>query len=219
MMRRIDLLPASYQERRRQRRTVGLVVVAGMLVLLLMLGWWILLGSQVNSEKEKLDDAQRTNQQLQADIAELARFHDLQNEVTAKRTALVTVMTGDVDWPAVMTEIAMVIPGEVWLTGMTASAGMTEGASPVGTETAPIRVSEQTPFGRISFQGRSLSIPGVAKWLVSLRSVKEFAAIWLNTATTTEITGQTTTVDFDSTLELSDRAASRRFLDGVGEDE
>lgn len=219
MMRRIDLLPSSYQERRRQRRNVGLVVVAAMLVLLLMLGWWILLGAQVSTQEERLSAARSTNQRLQADILELQEFQDLQNEVTAKRTALVTVMTGDVDWPAVMTEIAMVIPGEVWLTGLTASAGMTEGASPVGTETAPVRVSQQTPFGRISFQGRSLSMPGVAKWLVSLRSVKEFAAIWLNTATAAEIAGQPTTIDFDSTLELSDRAASRRFLDGLGEDE
>ncbi|MDQ4125483.1 MAG: PilN domain-containing protein, partial [Actinomycetota bacterium] len=143
---------------------------------------------------------------------------DLQAEVTAKRQALVTVMTGDVDWPAVMTEVAMVIPGEVWLTGMSASAGATEGAAPVGTETAPVRVSDQTPFGRISFQGKSLSVPGVAKWLVSLRTVREFAAIWLNTATASETEG-TITIDFDSTLELSDRAASRRFLDGLGEEE
>lgn len=219
MMRRIDLLPSTYQERRRQRRNVGFVLVAGMLVLLLIIGWWILLGTQVNSERDKLAEAQRTNQQLQADINELSRFQELQDEVTAKRTALVTVMTGDVDWPAVMTEIAMVIPGEVWLTGLSASAGTTEGASPVGTETAPIRVSQQQPFGRISFQGKSLTFPGVAKWLVSLRSVKEFGAIWLNTASKEEVTGQTTTITFDSTLELSDRAASRRFLDGLGEDE
>lgn len=219
MMRRIDLLPSTYQERRRQRRNVGLVVVAGMLVLLLMIGWWVLLGAQVNSEKDKLAEAQRTNQVLQGQIAELARFQELQNEVDAKRTALVTVMTGDVDWPAVMTEIAMVIPGEVWLTGLTASAGQTEGASPVGTETAPVRVADQQAFGRISFQGKALSVPGIARWLVSLRSVREFGAIWLNTASREDITGQTTTFGFDSTLELSDRAASRRFLDGVGEDE
>lgn len=218
MMRRIDLLPSTYQERRRERRNLGIVVVASMLVLLLLIGWWFLLGTQVNSEKERLADAQRTNQELQSQIAELSRFADLQAEVTAKRQALVTVMTGDVDWPAVMTEVAMVIPGEVWLTGMSASAGATEGAAPVGTETAPVRVSDQTPFGRISFQGKSLSVPGVAKWLVSLRTVREFAAIWLNTATASETEG-TITIDFDSTLELSDRAASRRFLDGLGEEE
>lgn len=219
MMRRIDLLPSAYQERRRERRNLGLVVVASMLVLLLVIGWWFLLGTEVNSEKDKLADAQRTNQDLQSQIAELSRFADLQAEVTSKRQALVTVMAGDVDWPAIMTEIAMVIPGEVWLTSLNASAGTTEGATPVGTETAPIRVSENVPFGRISFQGESLTMPGVAKWLVSLRNVREFAAIWLNSAARSGGGETTATVSFDSTLELSDRAASRRFLDGVGEEE
>ena len=219
MMRRIDLLPSAYQERRRQRRNTGLIVVAAMLVLLLVIGYWFILGTRVNQEKDKLAEAQATNQQLQASIAELSRFAELDAEVTSKRQALVAVMTGDVDWPAVMTEVAMVIPGEVWLTGMSGSAGNTEGAAPVGTETAPIRVSDQTPFGRISFQGKSLTMPGVAKWLVSLRNVREFAAIWLNTATLAQAEDLQDVVDFDSTLELSDRAASRRFLDGVGEDE
>ncbi len=219
MMRRIDLLPAAYQERRRQRRAVGLVVIASMLVLLLLIGWWILLGAQVSDERDELADAQARNSQLQTQIADLSKFAELQAEVEAKRAALLAVMTGDVDWPALMTEIAMVIPGEVWLTSMSASAGTTEGASPVGTETAPIRVSDQTPFGRIAFQGRSLSMPGVAKWLISLRNVKEFSAIWLNTASANVVEGEQTVVDFDSTLELSDRAASERFQGDLGEDE
>ncbi|MDQ4025365.1 MAG: PilN domain-containing protein, partial [Actinomycetota bacterium] len=193
--------------------------LASMLVLLLLIGWWLLLGTQIGSERDELAEAQARNSQLQTQIAALAPFAELQAEVEAKRAALVAVMTGDVDWPAIMTEIAMVIPGEVWLTSLSASAGTTEGASPVGTETAPIRVSEQTPFGRISFQGKSLSMPGVAKWLISLRNVKEFSAIWLNTASATVVEGQQTVVDFDSTLELSDRAASERFQGDLGEDE
>lgn len=219
MMRRIDLLPAAYQERRRQKRNVVMVFAAAGVVLLLILGWWILLGTQVSDQRQALEDAQQRNAVLNNEIASLREFADLQAEVTAKRAALVTVMTGDVDWPALMTEIAMVIPGEVWLTNLTASAGNTEGAAPVGTETAPIRVSAEPAFGRIQFQGRSLSMPGVAKWLVSLRNVREFSAIWLNTATAQEVEGQPTTISFDSTLELTGRAASNRFQDGLGEEE
>ena len=219
MMRRIDLLPASYQERRRERRNVAAVIVAGMVVLLLMIGWWVALGAQISGQREDLAEAQARNERLRADIAELSRFADLAAEVDAKRTALQTVMAGDVDWPSIMTELAMVIPGEVWLTALQASAGATEGASPVATETAPIRVSQQTPFGRISFTGRALSMPGVARWLIRLGTVREFAAIWLSNASASsdaEGIGQTI-VDFTSTLELSDRVASERFLGGVGE--
>lgn len=211
MMRRIDLLPASYAERRRQRRNVTTVLIAGMLVLLLLFGWWFYLGMEINDAEDRLAQVQAENAALEAQIAELQRFAELAAEVEAKRTALQTVFAGDLDWPALLTEIAMVVPGEVWLTNLTASAGATEGAAPVGTETAPIRIDTKEPFGRISFTGTSLSMPGVAKWLLRLETVREFFATYLNNATAAVEETGLGTVTFDTTLELSDKAASQRF--------
>jgi Tfp pilus assembly protein PilN len=211
MMRRVDLLPPVYAERRRQRRNLGLVGLAGLLVLLLLLGWWLLLGFQIGDAEDRLADVQARNTQLEEDIAELQRFAELAAEVEAKRTALQTVFAGDIDWPALMTEVAMVVPGEVWLTNMTASAGQTEGATPVGTETAAVRIDPKEPFGRISFTGSSLSMPGVAKWMLRLETVREFFAVYLNSATAAEDEASVQVVSFDNTLELSNKAASRRF--------
>jgi Tfp pilus assembly protein PilN len=216
-MKRIDLLPQRYAEQRRQRRNLGLVVVAGLVALLLLVGWWFLLGQQIGNAEDELAEVQATNAQLEAQIAELQRFAELEAEVQAKRQALRTVFAGDVDWPAILTEVAMVVPGEVWLTNLTASAGQTEGAAPVGTETAEVRISKGQPFGRIQFQGQSLSMPGIARWMLRLESVREFAAVYLNSAVKAE-GGEDTAVEivtFDNTLELSDRAASGRFQRGV----
>ena len=214
MMRRIELLPESYLARQRERRTIATVLVAGVLVFLLLVAYWVLLGMQIGDERERLAEVQRRNAQLESQIAELQRFAELEQELQTKEAALLSVMTGDVDWPAVMTELAMVVPGEVWLTNMTGSAGQTEGAVPVGTETAPVRINEQQPFGRIEFTGNSLSMPGVAKWMIRLGQVRDFEATWLSDAAEEEI-NETPVIGFTNTIELNDKAASERFQGGV----
>ncbi len=210
-MRRIDLLPAAYVARRQQRRNVAVVVGAALVVFLLLMAWFLLLTTQINDANEELADVRAQNAALQQEIDALAQFAELERELQSKRTALQTVMAGDIDWPAMMTQIAMVIPGEVWLETFTTSAGTTEGASPVGTEANPIRISRRSPMGRIQFTGQSVCMPGVARWLIRLGTVEDFSAIWLNNATEQDTRPGCEAVNFDSTLELGDGALSERF--------
>lgn len=211
MMRRIDLLPPAYLQRKRERNALLFVAIGAIVAILLLIGWWFWLGLQITDAENELAQVQQVNAELDGRIAELQRFVLLQNEVDQKRTNLQTVMVGDVDWPGVLAEIAMVIPSEVWLTNLQGSAGQTEGATQVPTETAPIRISELEPFGRIQFQGESLSMPGVAKWMLRLESVDSFFATYLQSATGAEAEAGQTTFQFSTSIELSDEGASGRF--------
>ena len=213
MMRRIDLLPVAYVQRRRERRNVSLVLIIGALVVLVLIGWYFMLRGDIADARDELATINAQNAALQADIDDLARFAALDAEVKAKRTALQTVFAGDIDWPAIMTEIAMVVPGEVWLDTLTASAGTTEGATPVASETNPIRLTRAAAVGRITFGGNSAScMPGVAKWLIRLAAVDEFDAAWLgNAAETDSRPGCEPPVTYSSTLELNQKAFSHRF--------
>jgi Tfp pilus assembly protein PilN len=215
MMRQIDLLPATYAEHRRERRTLAMIIGAGLVLLLLLVAYWFMLGGQVADAESDLAAAQQRNSQLQTQITELQRFADLEAEVQAKETALKSVMNGDIAWPSVLTEIAMVIPGEVWLTELTASAGLTEGAAPVGTETAAVRVAGDQSMGRIQFQGSSLTMPGVSKWLIRLAGTRGFSAVWLNSAKETQGSEtESVVIEFDSTIELNEKTLSKRFVGG-----
>ena len=213
MMRRIDLLPPVYAEQRRERRNVFLAVVSGLLVFLVLLGYWLVLGFRISQADKDLAVVQSRNSGLQAQIAELQTFRDLAEELAAKSQALQEVMAGDIDWPAVLTEVALVTPGEVWLAQLTASAARTEGETPVGTETAAVRVSEAEPLGRILFQGRSLTMNGVARFMIQLSKLREFSAAYLNNASESQLEGRSV-IDFETSVELGRKALSNRFQDG-----
>lgn len=213
MMRRIDLLPPAVAQRRRQRRNLAALIAGGLVVIALLLGWWFMLGGQIADAEQDLEEVRAQNAQIEAQIAELQRFADLAQEVEDKRTALQTVMAGDISWPSVMTELAMVIPGEVWLTSM--SGASAAGGQEVGTETAPIDINAKTSVGRITFQGTSLTMTGVAKWLIRLALPNEFRAAWLETATKGGATTGVETVTFSNTVELSEKAVSGRFQRGL----
>ncbi|MEA2453579.1 MAG: hypothetical protein QOG04_2289 [Actinomycetota bacterium] len=213
MMRRIDLLPVAYAARRRERRSMLLVGGAGVVAALLLFGWWFYLGTEISTARTELSDVQEQNRVLEAEIAELQTFAALDAEVNSKQTALQTVFAGDIDWSSIMTEIAMITPGEVWLDSLTASAGATEGASPVASESNLIRLTSKGTVGRISFDAKSAScMPGVAKWLIRLASVDEFDAAWIGSATESDTRpGCEPPVTFNSSLELNEKALSHRF--------
>jgi Tfp pilus assembly protein PilN len=213
MMRRIDLLPVAYVQRRRDRRNVSIVIAIGLFLVLLMVAWYFYLRTEISTANTELSTVKAQNAGLENQIAELQRFAELDAEVKAKRTALQTVFAGDIDWPAILTEIAMVTPGEVWLDTLQASAGNTEGSTPVDTETNEIRLTQKSPVGRIAFDANSAScMPGVAKWLIRLASVEEFDAAWIGSASESDSRpGCEPPVIFNSTLELNDNALSHRF--------
>src|SRR5687767_2300940 len=215
MMRRIDLLPEIYERQRLERRNLFLVIVACIVVLLLLIGWFVVLGIQVNRAEDTLSQRVAQNLVLQQQITELQQFADLETEVLNKRTALQTVMAGDLDWPVLLTEIAMVIPDDVWLLSITSSAGATEGATSVPTETNPIDIDSRTQFGRILFAGKALgSMRSVANWLIRLETVDEFLAVYLGSATQEESQDASVKIyEFSTTLELGEKAVSKRYQD------
>lgn len=213
ILKSTNLLPRKYGIRKRQNRTVTLIVLGGVVLMALMGLWWISLGLSISDEEQTLASVQTQNARLAAEAADLQQYAVLQTEALAKAGALQSVMSGDIYWPTVLTEVSALIPHDVWLDSMSASAGLTEGATPTGTENAEIRIGEGSPAGRIQFTGQALDMDSVADWLDQIESGKPFEAAWLNRATGSAVqvgAGQAT-FQFDSTVELSQEALSQRF--------
>jgi Tfp pilus assembly protein PilN len=203
-MTQVNLLPADVKERQRVRRTTALVVagVAGAVGVLFFL--FVLQAARLSQASDDLAAQQRVNAGLQARIAELQPFRDLQERVAARQALVAEATAGRVAWSGVLHDLSMVIPGKMWLTGMTAtltppvatgSTGGADAAAPAGPAL----------IGNIQFTGTAFDKPTLAKWLTRLEKVTGWVNPWISSATTS---ADSLEVQFTGTVDLSVEATT-----------
>lgn len=201
MTRRINLLPPEIAVRRRVRQqTVGATAAAAGLLVVLGLFYMVQVG-RLGTERAKLETQQAENQTLQARVATLKEFDALAKEVTAKTKLIDELTASEVRWSIVLADISLVIPSNAWLTNLTASVS----AGAAGTRPTP---GQRVQLGRVDLSGVTFTHVDVAKWLVRLASVDGFTFPYLSLSAKSSI-GSTPTVDFTSSVELSEDAFRR----------
>ena len=205
-MGQVNLLPPEIRERQRTRWLTALVALAGAVVLA---GVGFLYGVQaltLSQVREDLRAQEAVNSQLQAEIASLQRFADLQAELREKQALVADVFRGEVSWSGALLDLSRVIPADAYLTGMTAQLSVQTG-----------QPAEPTPegaelIGSITFDGVVADIDTLADWLTRLEGVRGWVNAWASNATETEpFSGHYT---FSSGVDLSLDAATRRGAGG-----
>ena len=228
---KINLVPPEIHQRQRTRRRTGAVVVVGILALAAVGGFYFLQVLRENSIQEDIAAQQAENAELQRQIDELQEIGQLQVEIESTRELLNTLLADRILWSGVLRDISLVLPGEVWLNGLTGTAGAPATATAPGTTTAPTTTTAGTTttttttagqpaapgglVGQISFNGFAFSHPDVALWLSRLEDVRGFVNPWLQTSADTVI-GTQTVEQFTSSVDLSEQALARRQGDGGG---
>jgi Tfp pilus assembly protein PilN len=229
---KINLLPPELYERQRVRRQTGVVIVLGVLLLAALGAFWFLQVLRENAVKEDIAAQEAENARLQQEINELQEIGQLQAEIDGTRQLLNTLLADRVLWSGVLRDISLVIPGQVWLNGLTGQVGTppTTGGTTTTTTAAPTTTTTTTTttgtttgqaapgpalVGQISFNGYSFTHPDVALWLSRLEDVRGFVNPWLQTSTDT-IIGSQTVEQFTSSVDLSEQALARRGGGGGG---
>lgn len=206
-MRRVNLLPREIIERRRTRQ-VTLVLAAslgGLAALLLLVT--IVEAGRLSNARGRLDHQGTVNRNLQAQVTQLSRFADLQQELVNKQQLLTALTANEIRWSMILSDVATVIPADVWLTNFT-------GTAQAGAGTA---ATTAVTFGQVTFAGCTL-IPEsgthleVAKWLVRIAIPKEFANPYLSLSSKGSAACP---VNFSSSVTLSDQAL-RKNEPGAG---
>ncbi|MBA3304252.1 MAG: type IV pilus assembly protein PilM, partial [Acidimicrobiia bacterium] len=162
-VRRISLLPGEITARRSERRQLVGAGVALLVLALLLLSVVLLRNGRVGEAEEAADREEARSTALQSRVAELEPVQALQADIATRRTTVETVLTGDVSFGRVLTQVATGMPSDVWITGFSATK------DPAGL--APTGVTFQ-----LSGLDQSKS-PG--QWLLRLRELDTLTQPWV----------------------------------------
>jgi Tfp pilus assembly protein PilN len=185
MMRPANLLPSDLARGGGRQLPVPVIAAAGAGVAVigaLALGYTSA-HSQASQRQSELD-------RINAEIAAVPRpktVHSTINpalgtEKDARQTALDSALTGRMAWYTVLREMSLVLPGDVWLQGMTATSAPTGAAAdPTGAATTP----------GLTITGYTYSQEAVARLLSRLALVPQLSNIVLGSSTKTVVSGQT----------------------------
>ena len=213
-MKRINLLPPEIGKLRRARQVTSAFVLAGVVYVGLLGLLWLLGNGRLNAAKRDLDAATSRADAVQARVAVLREFADLQTGVDRKERTLATVMADDVHWSRLLVELSMAVPSDAWLTSLSGTATAAASGAAPGAAPAPAPVPGATSgppkLGTLTFGAVTLDFPGVATWITRLSDDRSLQSIWVPSATKAQI-GTRSVVNFNSTGDLSAGAASGRY--------
>jgi Tfp pilus assembly protein PilN len=201
---RMNLLPPEVRQRQRTRRQTAAVIAAGVVVLAGIGALYFLQQLRLVGVNNDLEAQREANAGIQAQINDLRRFDELQREVQASRSMLQTLLANEILWSGVLRDVSLVIPSDVWLSGLTGDtneSGNTAAPATTGTTNTGL-------VGQITFNGFSLDHRAVALWLARLDDVRGFANPWLSNAQKTDV-GNNQVVQFTSSVDLSQQAVAR----------
>jgi Tfp pilus assembly protein PilN len=189
--------------------------VVGIAYLVLLVAIWMVRNLEVGRQEDRLTESQARANTLQARVADLQEFAELERTVKERQTTLATVMQGDIAWSRLLIELSMIIPGDAWVTSFVGSATdaqqtQTTPTTPQATPAPGAPTATTARLGELNFGSNTFDFPGVSKWISRLQELKSLQNIWVPTAAKGQV-GSRQVITFTSTADLSAEAASRRF--------
>jgi Tfp pilus assembly protein PilN len=191
---RINLLPPEILEKRKAESR-RLLLVAVLLVVLAILGLsWGFLVLQEQIKASEVASKQQEASNLQAQAAQFKVFEDRNNDLR-KRTAIADkALAGRINWSRLMSEVALVLPADLWLDRF-------DGSQATGGSGTPGAVQQQsqgagsktgTTAGAVlnlggwslytSTVGPDNGFKPIAKLLVRLNDLDQLKNVWLQSA-------------------------------------
>jgi Tfp pilus assembly protein PilN len=189
-MRAVNLLPRQQVQQKRERPNAVVLVAAigGAAVLLALVAGTLVESRSVNREKQALSSARAVLAVTPAHHVSATAQAFRQQVLTAREQrslALASALSKRVAWDRVLRRFALVLPSDVWLTGLTANVPLDPAPStPTTTSALPAAATD------LNFQGYTYSQDSVARLLERLSVVPDLEDVQLQTSTASVLAGQ-----------------------------
>lgn len=217
-MRPINLIPP--EERRGENAPLRAgplaYVILGALVLLLVgVTALVLAGNQITDRETEVAKLEREDAEATAKAQRLAAYTQFQ-QMSEQRVATVSELADSrFDWERVMRELSLVLPGDVWLTGLVATASPDVSVeSGGGSSSSGASLRAQVPGPALELNGCATGQDAVAGLVTALKDVDGVTRVGVQSSELgeeEEDTAESTEVGFD-TADSGGECQTRAFI-------
>ncbi|HEY6030308.1 MAG TPA: PilN domain-containing protein [Gaiellaceae bacterium] len=181
-MRAVNLLPRDLEQGRKRPATPVIIGCAGaVLATAVLAGGYLNASSKVGSANSELASIQAKTAALPQPLQPPATIAALPTERQQRVAALASALAQRVAWDRVLREVSLVLPDDVWLTSLQASA-----PTPLAPGAAPPTAGTVASNG-FSISGFTYSQSAVARLLARLSVVPDLEAVALTSAAHDEV--------------------------------
>ncbi len=200
-MIRINLLPPEIIEKRKDEgrwRWVGLA--AGVLAVALI-GTFLILQFEVSLKQNEVAAVKQTAEGVKQQTERFQVFQAKRTDLANRRAIALSAIAGRVDWPRLLSEVALILPTDIYLIRVGTVEPKVAGGAGAGAAAGPA-----VP-GKLTMDGRALDVPNdvpdlgyrsIAKLLVRLAGLDQLDNVWLSSSVKPPLVPEGTAPSADS---------------------
>jgi Tfp pilus assembly protein PilN len=188
------------------------VIVAVLAVALLGVTLVVTTNNKISDRKAEKASLEAELAEAQAQAERLRPFTDFVALQRARQDTVTSLATSRFDWERVLRELAIVIPSDVWLTSLDASASAETSASTSSTSSAST-VAEGIEGPSLDIQGCASGHEAVARFLAALRDIDGVTRVTVTSSARQESSSSTSsTSTAPSSGATAGSCATRDFI-------
>ena len=173
-MRPINLIPV--EERRGQNAPlrsgpVAYIVLGALVAVLVGVMALVLAGNQISDEKAELAQVQREDAVATAKGRRLAAYTQYRTLSEQRQATVKSLADSRFDWERVMRELSLVLPSDVWLTSLSATASPNSGVEGGSGESSGSGLRSAIAGPALEMSGCASEQAGVAGFVTALKDI------------------------------------------------